>query len=147
MNNFSMVKGYVSRKTTTFHEAKSGKKAVFSTTIAVATGTVDGEGKKIYNWVPVKSFGKTAELMNEHLTGGDYVEVTGRLGMNPRYTNKKGETVYETCFLVATEFSRLTRRDDVKAEEAVPTPVVAEVEDFEGAPESFGEELESATIL
>lgn len=144
MNNFSLIKGYVSRKTTTFHPARDGKKAVFSTTIAVATGTVDGEGKKVYNWVPVKSFGKTAELMNENLVGGDYTEITGRLGMNPRYTNKKGETVYETCFLVATQFSRLTQR--VKTTETA-TSAVEEVESFEGAPETFGEELEGATIL
>lgn len=143
MNNFSMIKGYVSRKTTTFHPARDGKKAVFSTTIAVATGTVDGEGKKVYNWVPVKSFGKTAELMNENLVGGDYTEITGRLGMNPRYTNKKGETVYETCFLVATQFSRLTQRETPKATEVVQE----EVENFAGAPEVFGEELEGATIL
>ena len=143
MNNFSMIKGYVSRKTTTFHPARDGKKAVFGTTIAVATGTVDGEGKKIYNWVPVKSFGKTAELMNEHLVGGDYIEVTGRLGMNPRYTNKKGELVYETCFLVATEFSRLTQRETPKVTEVAQE----EVENFAGAPEVFGEELEGATIL
>lgn len=143
MNNFSLIKGYVSRKTTTFHPARDGKKAVFSTTIAVATGTVDGEGKKVYNWVPVKSFGKTAELMNENLVGGDYTEITGRLGMNPRYTNKKGETVYETCFLVATQFSRLTQRETPKATEVAQE----EVENFEGAPEVFGEELEGATIL
>lgn len=143
MNNFSMIKGYVSRKTTTFHPARDGKKAVFSTTIAVATGTVDGEGKKVYNWVPVKSFGKTAELMNENLVGGDYTEITGRLGMNPRYTNKKGETVYETCFLVATQFSRLTQRETSKATEVAQE----EVENFAGAPEVFGEELEGATIL
>lgn len=143
MNNFSLIKGYVSRKTTTFHPARDGKKAVFSTTIAVATGTVDGEGKKVYNWVPVKSFGKTAELMNENLVGGDYTEITGRLGMNPRYTNKKGETVYETCFLVATQFSRLTQRETPKATEVVQE----EVENFAGAPEVFGEELEGATIL
>ena len=143
MNNFSLIKGYVSRKTTTFHPARDGKKAVFSTTIAVATGTVDGEGKKVYNWVPVKSFGKTAELMNENLIGGDYTEITGRLGMNPRYTNKKGETVYETCFLVATQFSRLTQRETAKATEVAQE----EVENFAGAPEVFGEELEGATIL
>lgn len=143
MNNFSLIKGYVSRKTTTFHPARDGKKAVFSTTIAVATGTVDGEGKKVYNWVPVKSFGKTAELMNENLVGGDYTEITGRLGMNPRYTNKKGETVYETCFLVATQFSRLTQRETPKAIEVAQE----EVENFAGAPEVFGEELEGATIL
>jgi single-strand binding family protein len=143
MNNFSLIKGYVSRKTTTFHPARDGKKAVFSTTIAVATGTVDGEGKKVYNWVPVKSFGKTAELMNEKLVGGDYTEITGRLGMNPRYTNKKGETVYETCFLVATQFSRLTQRETPKATEVAQE----EVENFAGAPEVFGEELEGATIL
>ena len=143
MNNFSMIKGYVSRKTTTFHPARDGKKAVFNTTIAVATGTVDGEGKKVYNWVPVKSFGKTAELMNENLVGGDYTEITGRLGMNPRYTNKKGETVYETCFLVATQFSRLTQRETPKATEVAQE----EVENFAGAPEVFGEELEGATIL
>ena len=143
MNNFSLIKGYVSRKTTTFHPARDGKKAVFSTTIAVATGTVDGEGKKVYNWVPVKSFGKTAELMNENLVGGDYTEITGRLGMNPRYTNKKGETVYETCFLVATQFSRLTQRETQKATEVAQE----EVENFAGAPEVFGEELEGATIL
>lgn len=143
MNNFSLIKGYVSRKTTTFHPARDGKKAVFSTTIAVATGTVDGEGKKVYNWVPVKSFGKTAELMNENLVGGDYTEITGRLGMNPRYTNKKGETVYETCFLVATQFSRLTQRKTPKATEVAQE----EVENFVGAPEVFGEELEGATIL
>ena len=143
MNNFSLIKGYVSRKTTTFHPARDGKKAVFSTTIAVATGTVDGEGKKVYNWVPVKSFGKTAELMNENLVGGDYTEITGRLGMNPRYTNKKGETVYETCFLVATQFSRLTQRETPKATEVAQE----EVENFSGAPEVFGEELEGATIL
>lgn len=143
MNNFSLIKGYVSRKTTTFHPARDGKKAVFSTTIAVATGTVDGEGKKVYNWVPVKSFGKTAELMNENLVGGDYTEITGRLGMNPRYTNKKGETVYETCFLVATQFSRLTQRETPKATEVAQE----EVENFAGAPEVFGEELEGTTIL
>lgn len=143
MNNFSLIKGYVSRKTTTFHPARDGKKAVFSTTIAVATGTVDGEGKKVYNWVPVKSFGKTAELMNENLVGGDYTEITGRLSMNPRYTNKKGETVYETCFLVATQFSRLTQRETSKATEVAQE----EVENFAGAPEVFGEELEGATIL
>lgn len=143
MNNFSLIKGYVSRKTTTFHPARDGKKAVFSTTIAVATGTVDGEGKKVYNWVPVKSFGKTAELMNENLVGGDYTEITGRLGMNPRYTNKKGEAVYETCFLVATQFSRLTQRETSKATEVAQE----EVENFAGAPEVFGEELEGATIL
>jgi len=143
MNNFSLIKGYVSRKTTTFHPARDGKKAVFSTTIAVATGTVDGEGKKVYNWVPVKSFGKTAELMNENLVGGDYTEITGRLGMNPRYTNKKGETVYETCFLVATQFSRLTQRETPKATEVAQE----EVENFAGAPEVFGEELEGATIF
>lgn len=143
MNNFSMIKGYVSRKTTTFHPARDGKKAVFSTTIAVATGTVDGEGKKVYNWVPVKSFGKTAELMNENLVGGDYTEITGRLGMNPRYTNKKGEIVYETCFLVATQFSRLTQRETPKATEVAQE----EVENFARAPEVFGEELEGATIL
>lgn len=143
MNNFSLIKGYVSRKTTTFHPARDGKKAVFSTTVAVATGTVDGEGKKVYNWVPVKSFGKTAELMNENLVGGDYTEITGRLGMNPRYTNKKGETVYETCFLVATQFSRLTQRETPKATEVAQE----EVENFAGAPEVFGEELEGATIL
>ena len=143
MNNFSLIKGYVSRKTTTFHPARDGKKAVFSTTIAVATGTVDGEGKKVYNWVQVKSFGKTAELMNENLVGGDYTEITGRLGMNPRYTNKKGETVYETCFLVATQFSRLTQRETPKATEVAQE----EVENFAGAPEVFGEELEGATIL
>lgn len=143
MNNFSLIKGYVSRKTTTFHPARDGKKAVFSTTIAVATGTVDGEGKKVYNWVPVKSFGKTAELMNENLVGGDYTEITGRLGMNPRYTNKKGKTVYETCFLVATQFSRLTQRETPKATEVAQE----EVENFAGAPEVFGEELEGATIL
>lgn len=143
MNNFSLIKGYVSRKTTTFHPARDGKKAVFSTTIAVATGTVDGEGKKVYNWVPVKSFGKTAELMNENLVGGDYTEITGRLGMNPRYTNKKGETVYETCFLVATQFSRLTQRETPKATEVAQE----EVENFAGAPEVFSEELEGATIL
>ena len=143
MNNFGLIKGYVSRKTTTFHPARDGKKAVFSTTIAVATGTVDGEGKKVYNWVPVKSFGKTAELMNENLVGGDYTEITGRLGMNPRYTNKKGETVYETCFLVATQFSRLTQRETPKATEVAQE----EVENFAGAPEVFGEELEGATIL
>lgn len=143
MNNFSLIKGYVSRKTTTFHPARDGKKAVFSTTIAVATGTVDGEGKKVYNWVPIKSFGKTAELMNENLVGGDYTEITGRLGMNPRYTNKKGETVYETCFLVATQFSRLTQRETPKATEVAQE----EVENFAGAPEVFGEELEGATIL
>lgn len=143
MNNFSLIKGYVSRKTTTFHPARDGKKAVFSTTIAVATGTVDGEGKKVYNWVPVKSFGKTAELMNENLVGGDYTEITGRLGMNPRYTNKKGETVYETYLLVATQFSRLTQRETPKATEVAQE----EVENFAGAPEVFGEELEGATIL
>lgn len=143
MNNFSLIKGYVSRKTTTFHPARDGKKAVFSTTIAVATGTVDGESKKVYNWVPVKSFGKTAELMNENLVGGDYTEITGRLGMNPRYTNKKGETVYETCFLVATQFSRLTQRETPKATEVAQE----EVENFAGAPEVFGEELEGAAIL
>lgn len=139
MNNLAMIKGYVSKQNTIFKPAENGKKAVFSTTIAVATGTVDSEGKKQYNWIPVKSFGKTAELMHQNLIEGDYTEVTGRLSMNSRYTNKKGELVYETCFLAATEFSRLSRRGETA--KAVEPAVVTEevVEEFEGAPKTFSE--------
>lgn len=107
MNNFVMQKGYIS-KNFSVKVASNGKKYAIGN-LAVATGTVTPEGKKAYNFLPFKAFGKTAELLEQHLIPGDYVEFTGQLSMNSNY-QKDGKTVYGDMFIAVREFSRLSQR-------------------------------------
>lgn len=124
MNNMFIIKGYVA-KSFELKTASNGKSYAVGA-VAVATGTTDANGKKMYNYLPIKSFGKTAELMGEHLIPGDYVEVFGQLSMNSNYS-KDGKTVYGTMFCAVREFSRLNQRESKPAVVAEPevVPVVA----------------------
>lgn len=121
MNNMFIIKGYVA-KSFELKTASNGKSYAIGA-VAVATGTVDTNGKKTYNYLPIKSFGKTAELMGEHLISGDYVELSGQLSMNSNYS-KDGKTVYGTMFCAVHKFSRLNQR---KVEAQAPTVVEPEV--------------------
>lgn len=122
MNNLFIIKGYVAKSFET--KVASNGKTYAVGAVAVATGTTDANGKKMYNYLPIKSFGKTAELMGEHLIAGDYVEVSGQLSMNSNYT-KDGKTVYGNMFCAVREFSRLNQRE---AKPAVVKPEVIEPE-------------------
>ena len=125
MNNFVLTKGYVA-KSFAVKTASNGKKYSIGA-IAVATGTVDQNGRKQYNYLPFKSFGKTAELMGQHLQAGDYVEVSGQLSMNSNYTDKAGKVVYGDMFIAVREFSRLNQREAKPA--VVEEPQVEVVSD------------------
>lgn len=120
MNNMVILKGYVS-KTFAIKTATNGKKYAIGN-LAVATGTVDQNGKKQYNFLPFKAFNKTAELLEQHLISGDYVEFTGQLSMNSNY-QKDGKTIYGDMFIAVREFSRLSQRE---AKPAVVEPEVVE---------------------
>lgn len=124
MNNMTLVKGYVS-KTFAIKTASNGKKYAIGN-IAVATGTVDANGKKQYNFLPFKAFNKTAELLEQHLIAGDYVEFTGQLSMNSNY-QKDGKTVYGDMFIAVREFSRLSQRETAKPVEVVEPEIVEPV--------------------
>lgn len=118
MNNMTLLKGYVSRNFE-IKVASNGKKYAVGN-LAVATGTVGPDGKKQYNFLPFKAFGKTAELMEAHLIAGDYTEITGQLSMNSNYVDKAGKQQYGTMFIAVREFSRLSQRETtVKAEPEV----------------------------
>ena len=41
------------------------------------------------DWIPLTAFGKTAEIMNQHLSKGSKVEIVGKLQAN-NYTDKDG---------------------------------------------------------
>lgn len=118
MNNMTLLKGYVSRNFEV-RTASNGKKYAVGN-LAVATDTVGPDGKKQYNFLPFKAFGKTAELMEAHLIAGDYTEITGQLSMNSNYVDKAGKQQYGTMFIAVREFSRLSQRETtVKAEPEV----------------------------
>lgn len=117
MNNLVIQKGFIA-KSFSVKTASNGKKYSIGA-IAVATGTVGPDGKKQYNYLPFKSFGKTAELMGEHLQAGDYAEISGQLSMNSNYTDKAGKVVYGDMFIAVREFTRLSQRETPKVAEPV----------------------------
>ena len=125
MNNLVILKGYIA-KSFAVKKASNGKTYVIGA-LAVATGTVDQNGKKVYNYLPFKSFNKTAELMAEHLQVGDYTEVSGQLSMNSNYVDKAGVQQYGDMFIAVREFSRLSQRK-VEVQPEVVEPEVIEPE-------------------
>ena len=76
--------------------------------------------------MPFKAFAKTAELLEQHIISGDYVEFTGQLSMNSNYT-KDGKTVYGDMFIAVREFSRLSQRETAKPVEVVEPEVIEPV--------------------
>jgi gp52 len=131
MNNMTLLKGYVSRNFEV-KTASNGKKYAVGN-LAVATGTVGPDGKKQYNFLPFKAFGKTAELMEAHLIAGDYTEITGQLSMNSNYVDKAGKQQYGTMFIAVREFSRLNQRETVKPQVVEPVEVVEPVVEVAGS--------------
>lgn len=121
MNNFVLQKGFVS-KNFAVKVASNGKKYAIGN-LAVSTGTTDVNGKKVYNFLPFKAFGKTAELLETHIIAGDYVEVSGQLSMNSNY-QKDGKTIYGDMFIAVREFSRLSQRETAKPVEVVEPEIV-----------------------
>lgn len=117
MNNFVLQKGFIARNFAV-KVASNGKKYAIGN-LAVTTGTVDANNKKIYNYLPFKAFGKTAELLETHIISGDYVEISGQLSMNSNYTDKTGKVVYGDMFIAVREFTRLSQRETTKVAEPV----------------------------
>lgn len=122
MNNFVLQKGFIARNFAV-KVASNGKKYAIGN-LAVATGTVDANNKKVYNYLPFKAFGKTAELLETHIISGDYVEISGQLSMNSNYTDKAGKTVYGDMFIAVREFTRLSQRETAKPVEVVEPEVI-----------------------
>lgn len=131
MNNMFIIKGYVA-KSFEVKTASNGKQYATGA-IAVATGTTSPDGKKQYNFLPIKAFNKTAELMGIHLQHGDYVEVSGQLSMNNNYVDKSGKKQYGTMFCAVREFSRLNQRETVKPQVVEPVEVVEPVVEVAGS--------------
>lgn len=125
MNNMTLLKGYVSRNFEV-KTASNGKKYAVGN-LAVAIGTVSPDGKKQYNFLPFKAFAKTAELLEQHIIAGDYVEFTGQLSMNSNYVDKAGKQQYGTMFIAVREFSRLNQRETVKPQVVEPEVIEPEV--------------------
>lgn len=61
------------------------------------------------DFIPIISFGKTAEFINKHFHKGDPIYVEGRI-QTGKYTNRDGQTVYTTDVLV--EKAEFTPRNE-----------------------------------
>lgn len=118
MNNMFLVKGFLSSKGTKFYPGTESKKAVLISQVGVATGAKDSAGKKTYNWFAVKAFGQTAELINQYVAPGSYVELEGFMAMNAEYTDTQGVKHYPSMYLCATNFLSLDRQSQVQTQTA-----------------------------
>lgn len=125
MNNLFIVKGFIAKSFET--KVANNGKTYATGAIAVATGTTTPDGKKQYNFLPIKAFNKTAELMGIHLQHGDYVEVSGQLSMNSNYVDKNGKQQYGTMFCAVREFSRLNQRESKSIVVSEPEVIEPEV--------------------
>ena len=118
MNNLFVVKGFLSSKATKFYTGTESKKSVLISQIGVAVGKDETTGKKTYNWFPFKAFGNTADLINQYVKPGSYVELEGFMAMNQQYTDQSGTVHYPTMYLCATNFLSLDRQSQVQTQTA-----------------------------
>lgn len=68
----------------------SNNTAVVSFSLAVSdTWTKDGEKQERTNWISCEAFGKAAEIINQYMTKGRRLHVSGKLRMD-QWTDKDG---------------------------------------------------------
>lgn len=70
------------------------------------------------DWIPLTAFGKTAEIMNQHLGKGSKIEVVGKLQTN-NYTDKDGNkrTSYD---VIVNSFGFLDSATDKPKKQEMP---------------------------
>ena len=73
------------------------------------------------DWIPLTVFGKTAEIMSQHLSKGSKVEIVGKLQTN-NYTDKDGNkrTSYD---VIVNSFGFLDSNSDNQKPKQQPKPV------------------------
>lgn len=73
--NISIVQGNIG--SINYKPSNNGKTSLVSYSVAINKKTKTGE--KATNWISVKSFGKTADFINQYFTVGKPISVTGHL--------------------------------------------------------------------
>lgn len=93
-----------------FRELNNGARlAKFSLATNEYYRNTKGEKVKETTWHNIIAWGKTAELMNEHLEKGIEVAIKGRL-INANYEDSNGNKIYKTE-IKAHDFLRMDRRE------------------------------------
>ena len=73
-----------------FEIIETGSTTIAKNVLAVRRDFKDKKtGQYETDWIPLTVFGKTAEIMNQHLSKGSKVEIVGKLQTN-NYTDKDG---------------------------------------------------------
>lgn len=89
------------------------------------------------DWIPLTAFGKTAEIMSQHLRKGSKIEVVGKLQTN-NYTDKDGNkrTSYD---VIVNMFGFLDSNNDKQGEQQRKQPNRNVVDDdpFENNPDTI----------
>ena len=106
----------VGRITRTPQTRNTGDKARTTFTLAV-----DGMGDRT-DFIPITTFGRTAELVAQHTDKGHLVSIEGRI-TSGKYTNDNGETIY-TLDVIANRVNFLS-----KPRTATTTPDTVTAED------------------
>lgn len=92
-------------------------RAVTNFTLAVSNG-------ESTFWARCTAFGKTGELIRDHVGKGDEITVHGRLSSR-KWTNKEGQTIDSTEIAVDRMF--FGRKANVAAPAPAPAPAAASV--------------------
>ena len=85
--NITAFTGFLGRD---FDIIDAGNTTIAKNVLAVRRDFKDKKtGEYETDWIPLTAFGKTAEIMNQHLSKGSKVEIVGKLQTN-NYTDKDG---------------------------------------------------------
>lgn len=96
MNAFTMT-GNVARKN--YLEGTGNKMSLLYVTIAETTRRKTDDGKRIYNYVECKAFGKTAEFINKYFDEGKAILIEGSV-VNEARIGKDGEKTYRQSVVI-----------------------------------------------
>ena len=90
------------------------------------------DGEKEVDFIPIVTWGKTAELCSEYLSKGSLAGIAGRI-QTRSYEAKDGTKRYVTE-VVAEEISFLTPKKEQDTEPKVPMDGFSEMEDYNDMP-------------
>ena len=133
--NINAYTGFLGRD---FDIIDAGNTTIAKNVLAVRRDFKDKQtGQYETDWIPLTAFGKTAEIMIQHLSKGSKIEVVGKLQTN-NYTDKDGNkrTSYD---VIVNMFGFLDSNNDKQGEQQRKQPNRKVVDDdpFEANDDSY----------
>jgi len=131
--NINAYTGFLGRD---FDIIDAGNTTIAKNVLAVRRDFKDKKtGQYETDWIPLTVFGKTAEVMSQHLGKGSKVEVVGKLQTN-NYTDKDGNkrTSYD---VIVNSFGFLDSASDQQKPKQQPKPTDNDPFDDEGIESDF----------